>query len=170
MDEATSRWAVVSGVSRSSQHEQVRGVRPFIPGCQPRQPPFRIFTVRWAGRAREICFWRKMNMKQLGLIFIHGIMAQRYYFSLMRGFWRNAISSNTLHKSIPVKYAEVESESNASNHTIVMLSCTEVVSVIPWQHFCCHNRAVLLSLVLNMLLCSQVQLSLRLFCLSIFLL
>lgn len=53
MDETTSRWAVVSGVSRSSQNKQVRGVYPFVPGRQPWQLAFCIFTVRWAGRARE---------------------------------------------------------------------------------------------------------------------
>lgn len=62
MDEAASRWAVVSGVSRSSQHKQARGVLSFIPGCHPRQPPFGIFTVRGAARAREIWFSRNVNI------------------------------------------------------------------------------------------------------------
>ncbi len=44
--------------------------------------------------------------------------------------------------SLPVKYAEVESESEASNHSVVGLSHREVVDVIPRQFFSCHTRAV----------------------------
>lgn len=69
MDEATGRRAVVSGVGRSTQHKQVGSVDSFVPGGQARQPPFRIFAVRRASRAREIVFergqrfdtWKSLN-------------------------------------------------------------------------------------------------------------
>lgn len=56
-----------------------------------------------------------------------------------------------LYKSIPVKYAEVESESKTSNHAVIGVSCREVVDVISWQFFSSHCRTVLLFLVLYVL-------------------
>lgn len=60
MDEAASRFAVVSDVSGSSQNKQARSVLPFIPRRQLRQPPFGLFAVRWAGRAVEIWVFKEM--------------------------------------------------------------------------------------------------------------
>lgn len=69
-----------------------------------------------------------------------------------------------LHKSIPIKYAEVESESKTADHAVIGLPHREVVNVIHWQLFACHLRAVLL--VLYVLFQSQVELSFRLLILA----
>lgn len=135
MDEAAGRWAVVSGVSSCPQHKQVRSVLPFIPRSHSRQPAFCIFTVWWAGGAGE-----KRELTD-----------QTYWYDMIREQRSVTLSNMMVHESIPVKYAEVESESKASNHTVVGFSCGEVVNVIPRQFFSGHTRAVLTFLVLNVL-------------------
>lgn len=112
VDKATGRRAVVSGVGRSAQHKQVGGVDPLIPGGQARQPPFCIFAVRRASRAGEVVL-------KDGECYIQETV------------WGKDASSAVLHKIIPVKYTEVESESSAADHAVVWLSGSKVVGMVP---------------------------------------
>lgn len=153
MDEPSSWWAVVSGVGSGSQNKQSRGVMTLIPRCHPRQPPSCVLTVWRAGRAEEI-WWGCEHYLQKDswtiftqIYYSRGHWLRGQYISAL--IWRRYFM---LYANVPVKYAEVESEAEASYHTVVRLSHREVVNVISGQLLCCDIRAVFLWLVFYVLI------------------